>query len=96
MTTPSESPREPFARLRARRLTLTFAVLATLSAGILIGSVLTRTVSGKEQVDSTDARPLTIPAPVTLSNEFSKISKAISPAVVNINTVTIPKPSANR
>jgi serine protease Do len=96
MTTPSESPRDLFARLRARRLTLTFAILATLSAGILIGSVLTRTVSGKEQVDSSDARPLTIPAPVTLSNEFSKISKSISPAVVNINTVTIPKPSANR
>jgi len=96
MTTPSESSRELFARLRARRLTLTFAILATLSVGILIGSVLTSTVSGKEQVDSSDARPLTIPAPVTLSNEFSKISKAISPAVVNINTVTIPKPTANR
>ncbi len=43
-----------------------------------------------------DARPLSVPAPVTLSNEFSKIAKAISPAVVNINTVTIPKQSANR
>ncbi len=95
MTTPSNSPRDLFARLRARRLTATFAILATLSAGILIGSVLTRTVSGKEQVDSSDARPLTIPAPVTLSNEFSKIAKTISPAVVNINTITIPKESAN-
>jgi serine protease Do len=94
MTTPSESPRDLFARFRTRRLAATFAILATLSAGILIGSVLTRTVSGKEQVDSSDARPLTIPAPVTLSNEFSKIAKSISPAVVNINTVTIPKESA--
>ena len=41
-----------------------------------------------------DARPLTIPTPVNLSNDFSKIAKAISPAVVNINTVTIPKQSA--
>jgi serine protease Do len=96
MTTPNASPREFFARLRARRLAAAFALLATLSAGILIGSVLTRTVSAKGQVDSSDARPLSVPAPVTLSNEFSKISKAISPAVVNINTITIPKQSANR
>ncbi len=72
-------------------------LLATLSAGILAGSLLTRSVSGKEQtVDSSDARPLTIPAPVNLSNDFSKIAKAISPAVVNINTITIPKVSTNR
>ena len=96
MTTPNASPREFFARLRARRLAAAFALLATLSAGILIGSVLTRTVSAKGQVDSSDARPLSVPAPVTLSNEFSKISKSISPAVVNINTITIPKQSANR
>jgi len=45
-----------------------FALLATLSAGILIGSVLTRSVSAKGQaVDSSDARPLSVPAPVTLS-----------------------------
>ena len=37
---------------------------------------MTRNVSGKEQtVDSSDARPLTIPNPVTLSNDFSKIVK---------------------
>lgn len=95
MTIPSESTRDLFARIRARRLNAAFAILATLTAGILIGSVLTRTVSGKEQVDSSDARPLTIPAPVTLSNEFSKIAKSISPAVVNINTVTLPKESTN-
>ena len=79
------------ARPRARRLTATFAILATLSAGILIGSMLTRTVSGKEQVDSSDARPLSVPAPVAMPNDFTRIAKTISPAVVNINTVTIPK-----
>ena len=97
MNTPQTSPRDLFARLRSHRLTATFALLATLSVGILAGSLLTRSVSGKEQtVDSSDARPLTIPNPVNLSNDFSKIAKAISPAVVNINTVTIPKQSANK
>ncbi|HWB33124.1 MAG TPA: trypsin-like peptidase domain-containing protein [Acidobacteriaceae bacterium] len=95
MTTPSRSSRELFARIRNHRLSATFALLAALSVGIVAGSLLTRTVSGKEQVDSSDARPLTIPSPVALSNEFSHIVKSISPAVVNINTVTIPKQSLN-
>jgi serine protease Do len=82
-------------RIRENRLTATFALLTVLSAGILAGSVLTRSVSGKEQqVDSSDARPLTIPSPVTMSNEFSKITKAVGPAVVNINTITLPKQAA--
>ena len=76
------------ARLRSHRLTTTFVLLGTLSAGILVGSVITGRVSGKEQqaVDSSDARPLSIPDPVTLSTGFSKIAKEVGPAVVNINT----------
>jgi len=78
-------------------LSATFALLAVLSAGILAGSVLTRSVSAKDQaVDSSDARPLAIPKPLDLSNAFSKIAKDVGPAVVNIKTETIPKPSANR
>jgi serine protease Do len=86
------------ARLRNRRLTTTFVILVTLSVGILAGSVITRNVSGKEQqsVDSSDARPLTIPNPVTLSNGFSQIAKQVGPAVVNINTEEIAKPLATR
>ena len=75
MDTPTQAPRTFVERIRTHRLTATFALLATLSAGILAGSVLTRSVSGKEQnVDSSDARPLTIPAPVNLSNDFSRIT----------------------
>jgi serine protease Do len=82
-------------RMRTHRLTTTFVLLGTLSAGILAGSVLTRSVSGKEQaVDSSDARPLTVPDPVTLSNGFSKIAKAVGPAVVNINTEELAKAPA--
>ena len=97
MDTPQQAPRDFFARIRAHRFTATFALLATLSIGILAGSLLTRGVSGKEQqVDSSDARPLTLPSPITLSSEFSRITKQVAPAVVNINTVTLPKQSVNR
>jgi serine protease Do len=85
-------------RIRGRRLATTFTLLATLSVGILVGSVLTHGVSGKEQasVNSSDARPLVIPSPVSLSNGFSQIVKQVGPAVVNITTDSLPKQSANK
>ncbi|GGG81814.1 trypsin-like peptidase domain-containing protein [Edaphobacter dinghuensis] len=85
-------------RMRAHRLTTTFTLLATLSIGILVGSVLTQNVSGKEQakVDTSDAKPIVIPSPVALSNGFSQIVKEVSPAVVNINTEEIPKQNLNK
>ena len=86
-------------RIRSKRLTTTFVLLATLSAGILAGSVLTRGVSGKEQtpaVDTSDAKPIAIPSPVTLSNGFSQIAKQVGPAVVNINTESLPKQTPRR
>jgi serine protease Do len=96
MDTSKQAPRGTFERIRSHRLSATFALLATLSFGILAGSILTRSVSGKEQtVDSSDARPLSIPNPINLSNDFSKIAKQVGPAVVNINTITLPKQSAN-
>ena len=84
-------------RVRSGRLTTTFSILAALSAGILAGSLLTGAVSAHQQkVDSSDARPLVIPNPVTLSNGFSSIVKQVGPAVVNINTESLPKQSSNR
>src|ERR1700722_6011067 len=98
MDTPTNTRNTLLSRIRGNRLTTTFVLLATLSAGILAGSVLTRNVSGKEQigVDSTDARPLVIPSPVVLSNGFSQIVKQVGPAVVNINTEELPKPATNK
>jgi serine protease Do len=84
-----------WTKIRSGRLTTTFTVLAALSAGILAGSMLTGSVSAKQQkVDSSDARPLVIPSPVTLSNGFSAIVKQVGPAVVNINVETLPKQAA--
>src|ERR1700743_531524 len=79
-------------RLRSRRLASTFTILATLSAGILIGSVVAHGAKGQEsKVDSSDATPLKIPSPRDLSTDFTKIAKEVGPAVVNINTETLPK-----
>ncbi len=79
-------------RLHLRRLAPTFAILATLSAGILIGSVSAHGVKGSEgQVNSSDATPLKVPDPVELGTQFSKIAKEVGPAVVNISTETLPK-----
>jgi serine protease Do len=98
MDTPTNISQTLLDRIRSHRLATTFTLLGTLSVGILAGSVLTRNVSGKEQsgVNSSDARPLIIPSPVTLSNGFSQIVKQVGPAVVNINTEELPKPSANK
>jgi serine protease Do len=98
MDTPTNTPPTLLERIRSRRLATTFTLLATLSVGILAGSVLTRNVSGKEQagVNSSDARPLVIPSPATLSNGFSQIVKEVGPAVVNINTEELPKQSTNK
>jgi serine protease Do len=98
MDTPTNTPPTLLERIRSRRLATTFTLLATLSVGILAGSVLTRNVSGKEQagVNSSDARPLVIPSPAALSNGFSQIVKEVGPAVVNINTEELPKQSTNK
>ncbi len=44
-----------FRRLRTRRLAFTFTILATLSAGIVIGSVVANGVHGQTKVNSSDA-----------------------------------------
>ena len=84
-----------WTNLRNGRLSTTFAVLAALTIGVLAGSLITGKVSagGQHGVDSSDARPLVIPNPVTLSNGFSAIVKQVGPAVVNINTEELPKQS---
>ena len=86
-----------FERLRARRLASAFVVLATLSAAIVAGSFVAHGVRGQEkQNDSTDATPLKVVNSSVAPNEFVRIAKEVGPAVVNINTETLPKQSTNR
>jgi serine protease Do len=72
-------------RMKAHGWAYTLSILATLSVGILIGTVVSYGVKGKEGQKS-DATPLTLPAPQQLSNTFSQIAKQMEPSVVNINT----------
>jgi serine protease Do len=86
-----------FERLRTRRLASMFILLATLSACIVAGSFAVHGVRGQEkQNDSADATPLKVVNSPVAPNEFVKIAKLVGPAVVNINTQTLPKQSANR
>ena len=92
-------PRESafWVSLKANRWLYTLSILATLTVGILIGSVVSYGVKGKEAQKSSDASPLTVPSPQQLSNTFSQIAKQLEPAVVNINTEsTIKNPHKQR
>jgi len=72
-------------RMKAHRWVYTLSILATLSVGILIGTVISYGVKGKEGQKS-DATPLSMPSPQQMSNAFSQIAKQLEPSVVNINT----------
>ena len=86
-----------WVRLKANRWAYAFTILATLAVGILIGTIVSYGVKGKEGQKSSDATPLTIPAPQQLSTAFSQISKQLEPSVVNINTEsTIKNPHRRR
>src|SRR6476660_2434082 len=87
--------RELWERFKANRLASTVVILLTLSLGILMGTVVSGGVRGQEE-KSAEATPLSLPAPRQLSNQFAQISKAIEPAVVNINTESTVKPSVRR
>src|SRR5579864_4680248 len=89
--------RAMWMRMKAHRWVYTLSILATLSLGILIGTVVSYGVKGKEGQKSSDATPLSVPAPQQLSNTFSQIAKQLEPSVVNINTEsTIKNPHKQR
>jgi serine protease Do len=75
-------------RFKANRFASTVVILATLSLGILIGTVVSGAVKGNQQNTSSDATPLKVPSPVQMSNQFSTIARQLEPSVVNINTET--------
>jgi serine protease Do len=72
-------------------------LLATLSVAIVAGSFAAHGVRGQEkQNSSSDATPLKVVNSAVAPNEFVKIAKQVGPAVVNINTETLPKQTANK
>ena len=78
-----------WVRMKAHRWAYTLSILATLAVGILIGTVISAGVKGKEGQKG-DVTPLSLPAaqPINnpLSQAFAQIAKQLEPSVVNINT----------
>src|SRR6202035_2970435 len=86
-----------WVRLKTHRWVYSFSIVATLVVGILIGSIVSFGVKGKEGQKGSDATPLSVPAPQQLSNAFSQIAKQLGPSVVNINTEsTVKSPHRRR
>ena len=86
-----------FERLRTRRLASAFVLLATLSAAIVAGSFAAHGVRAQDkQNDSADAMPLKVVNSTVPPNQFVKIAREVGPAVVNINTETLPKQTTNK
>ena len=83
-------------RLRSRRLASAFVLLAKLTVAIVGGSFAAHGVRGQEKENSsTDATPLKVVNSNVTPNEFVKIAQKVAPAVVNINTQTLPKQAAS-
>jgi serine protease Do len=83
-------------RMKAHRWAYTLSILATLSVGILIGTVVSYGVKGKEGQKGDSPTPLTLPSPQQMSNAFSQIAKQLEPSVVNINTESTIKNARRR
>jgi serine protease Do len=70
-----------------KRLLYLTLIIATLTIGVVIGTIVSGGVKAGEQKSQT----LAIPDPVSLSNAFSQIAANLAPAVVNINTEAAPE-----
>src|SRR6266516_4222333 len=70
-----------------KRLLYLTLIIATLTIGVVIGTIVSGGVKEGEQ----KAQALVIPDPVSLSNAFSQIAANVAPAVVNINTEAAPE-----
>ena len=85
-------------KMKSRRVSSTLLVVLTLALGILIGSVISIGVKGKETQKGADtATPLTVPPlQQQQASPFAQIAKQIEPSVVNINTESQVKPRKRR
>jgi serine protease Do len=84
-------------RLKGLGWAYTLTVLVTLAVGILIGTVISFGVKGKEGQKGAEASALTVPSPQQMSSVFSQIARQLEPAVVNINTEqTVKNPHKRR
>ena len=84
------------AHIKAQRVVSTLAILLTLTVGILIGTVLSRSGVKGNSTPAADATFLPMQSPQQLSDTFRQIAKQLEPAVVNINSDSTPKTPRRR
>ncbi len=82
--------------MKRNKLLFSVMIFTTLMVGVLVGTMINRSAIAEKLEGSGTPAPLTIPPPVQLSSEFSKIAKSTEPAVVNISTETIIKNQMRR
>jgi serine protease Do len=75
--------------VRRRKIFASLLVMATLSIGIMIGTLISGHAMATRDQSVSGAALLAVPDPVVLSNGFSGIAKKVEPAVVNISTTQI-------
>ncbi len=79
------------ARVKTQRMLSTLVILLTLTVGILIGTVLSRSGVKGNSSPLPDAALLPMQSPQQLSNTFGQVAKQLEPEVVNINSESTPK-----
>jgi serine protease Do len=72
-----------------------FILLATVSAAIVADRLPRTESAARKSRTQHDATPLKVVTTPTPPNDFVRIAKLVGPAVVNINTQTLPKQSQN-
>ena len=83
--------------MRQQKLLSLILLLFTLVIGIVIGTLVNTGVrAARGQTAAPDATPLTIPSPVLLGNEFTKLAKKLEPSVVYITADYTPRVTENR
>ena len=75
-------------RIKAQRWLSTLIILVTLTVGILVGTVLSKSGVKGNSTPTADAALLPMQSPQQLSNTFRQVAKQLEPSVVNINSET--------
>lgn len=82
--------REMLGWAKRRKIFATFLMMATLTAGMMMGTVISGHVQATKDVAArAGATPLVVPDPVQMGNTFAAIVNRVEPAVVNISTTQV-------
>src|SRR5262249_19624078 len=81
-----------YAKIREQKLLTTLLMVATLSVGILIGTLVNTGVrAARDQQAAPDATPLVVPRAEGMGNDFTKLAKQLDASVVYIRSDYTPK-----